>query len=151
MFQSTIHNPQSTHPRGVRRLTFGLRPDPPSFNPRTREGCDALIIASKKCPVCFNPRTREGCDDSDLVTAWFCFGFNPRTREGCDGISTPVLVQTREFQSTHPRGVRRPKRMAWTGSKKLFQSTHPRGVRPSLHFTSMPPFGFNPRTREGCD
>ena len=55
------------------------------------------------------------------------------------------------FQSTHPRGVRHT---AGPLSSKpaLFQSTHPRGVRladvgqqPAL------PFGFNPRTRVGCD
>ena len=32
----------------------------------------------------FNPRTREGCDDSAKGVIALCQSFNPRTREGCD-------------------------------------------------------------------
>ena len=33
------------------------------FNPRTREGCDAISRVCVGCENDFNPRTREGCDD----------------------------------------------------------------------------------------
>ena len=79
------------------------------------------------------------------------------------------------FQSTHPRGVRRPQdgvgpaagalvsihAPAWGatfwGCKKprcipWFQSTHPRGVRQECVIPYISPIdGFNPRTRVGCD
>ena len=78
------------------------------FNPRTREGCDALRILGAKAdpkisihaPVKgatfimtiidagtrdFNPRTREGCDgDVAGNGAGQALDFTPRTREGCD-------------------------------------------------------------------
>ena len=78
--------------------------------------------------------------------------FNPRTREGCDkGQSLQGLFQSKPFQSTHPRGVRRCRPSELYGLKWIsihapargatsltdilytsfleFQSTHPRGVR----------------------
>jgi len=97
---------QSTHPHGVR--------------PLPREAITSF--------TCFNPRTRTGCD-------WV-------TRDPC--IITPVSIHApargatrlesrasalREFQSTHPHGVRHP-------------------VPDVLLFLSR---CFNPRTRTGCD
>ena len=41
-----------------------------NFNPRTREGCDALFLHRLLILVNFNPRTREGCDSS------FCLGLD---------------------------------------------------------------------------
>ena len=85
-----------------------------------------------------------------------------------------VAVRYAEFQSTHPRGVRRLRSgglarhgqvsihaPAWgatflkTGSRTdypMFQSTHPRGVRHAgsiSHHSALS--RFNPRTRVGCD
>ena len=34
------------------------------FNPRTREGCDLIIIFTNPQSTSFNPRTREGCDQA---------------------------------------------------------------------------------------
>ena len=98
--------------------------------------------------------------------------FNPRTREGCDINSPYRLLTSHQFQSTHPRRVRRQ----WPFRPlpgNLFQSTHPRRVRHFWHlfvtrcyvFQSTHPRrvrlprargkqgrdSFNPRTREGCD
>ena len=121
---------QSTHPRGVRRgiIVNGSHIDI-GFNPRTRVGCDAIMHAQ--------------CDNSQKVSihapAWgatialaISFAFllvsihapawgatADRIRERC---ASPV------FQSTHPRGVRLPRRLT-TSMAALFQSTHPRGVR----------------------
>jgi len=101
----------------------------PSFNPRTRVGCDSLIRGAPSPVVSFNPRTRVGCDDAGRFELPYLHGFqsthprgvrpcckesphrlpssfNPRTRVGCDlGIPTGIEGMT-VFQSTHPRGVR---------------------------------------------
>ena len=82
------------------------------------------------------------------------------------------MHQNLQFQSTHPRGVRRFvsfKRCVWKyvsihaptrGATistlnlfmtKKFQSTHPRGVRLFSKFYVFYNRGFNPRTHEGCD
>ena len=77
---------QSTHPRRVRRIPLSdVVHDHENFNPRTREGCDALHqhfringsvfqsthprrVRLPRPSMCgasktdFNPRTREGCD-----------------------------------------------------------------------------------------
>ena len=73
---------------------------------RTRVGCDVCSI---------NPWKERGC-------------FNPRTRVGCDLHNGPVFSLSWEFQSTHPRGVRRPRLIGRIVRRR-----------------------FNPRTRVGCD
>ena len=120
---------QSTHPRGVRQgvgkkgadkilvsihapargatdKDMEIMDRAISFNPRTREGCDAppvpepvVIEVSIHAPARgattflasgsigksgFNPRTREGCDKFEVGYIMMEFCFNPRTREGCD-------------------------------------------------------------------
>ena len=71
-----------------------------------------------------------------LATALEPPHFNPRTRVGCDQSLVLYHRAAREFQSTHPRGVR----LVFPHNQLtflVFQSTHPRGVRR--------------RTRVGCD
>ena len=85
--------------------------------------------------------------------------FNPRTRVGCDQCGAESLALNQQFQSTHPRGVRRVRPFsslqyfrvsihapAWgatssSSAKRLqgeeFQSTHPRGVRRVRPFSSL--------------
>ena len=101
--------------------------------------------------ICFNPRTRVGCDQTTQQPVKSSQGFNPRTRVGCDppwNRRTPMPFQ---FQSTHPRGVR-----LFAGA----QSMTPFAVSihaPAWGATRLVPrdapfiFGFNPRTRVGCD
>ena len=77
--------------------------------------------------------------------------FNPRTHEGCDCALHFFRLQKKQFQSTHPRGVRLSlsQRLAYL---LKFQSTHPRGVRLRLINNELDIFlCFNPRTHEGCD
>ena len=84
------------------------------------------------------------------TTLW---DFNPRTHVGCDDDGQNINGRAQEFQSTHPRGVRRPalRRQGGKGeisihaptwgatsgvsaignNIRIFQSTHPRGVRRS--------------------
>ena len=147
------------------------------FNPRTRVGCDVLtkIYESGGDPVsihapAWGATTRRPCPGvlvfhvSIHAPAWgatfppfpaaaLSAGFNPRTRVGCDSAPFRLPQPPREFQSTHPRGVRHlifrlsPRRSrvsihapAWGATRwmlyalsggTLFQSTHPRGVRPA--------------------
>ena len=99
---------QSTHPRGVRR---------PARTDRAGQG------------QCFNPRTRVGCDSMMPTARQAARSFNPRTRVGCDKSCVPWSGAFPKFQSTHPRGVRPPFRLARALCFTMFQSTHPRGVR----------------------
>ena len=55
---------------------------------------------------CFNPRTRTGCDRRLLLGCCQLSCFNPRTRTGCDRIRHWREERNRQFQSTHPHGVR---------------------------------------------
>ena len=121
---------QSTHPRGVRPAeTTAPAAVMTGFNPRTRVGCDRPMPRRRSMWKRFNPRTRVGCDISAVDAVLAKFG----------------------FQSTHPRGVRLPRRKqqpfpqqvsihapawgaTWAGGRFYFQLR-----------------SFNPRTRVGCD
>ena len=76
----------------------------------------------------FNPRTHVGCDS--LVRRYSApfKHFNPRTHVGCDEVRVCKVFYLEQFQSTHPRGVRRLK------------ISDLRSV-----------YDFNPRTHVGCD
>ena len=102
------------------------------FNPRTRVGCDCILTGGRKSMCRFqstHPRgVRRVKSEKSLCD---CQSFNPRTRVGCDsnrGFTTcrtktvsihapawgataqmqPLSIRQIMFQSTHPRGVRRP-------------------------------------------
>ena len=120
----------------------------------------------------FNPRTHVGCDGGQGGGG--CFGSDISIHAPTWGATvrlvhlpphifisihaptwgaTPVHDQDQagdQFQSTHPRGVRRSNSED-TASWTIFQSTHPRGVRlrrpPPLLYAEH----FNPRTHVGCD
>jgi len=99
---------------------------------------------------CFNPRTHVGCDGASVFPPWRVQGFNPRTHVGCDTEGLVVTASDMEFQSTHPRGVRRCQRCGFP-ILNPFQSTHPRGVRHSGVSQVAILTCFNPRTHVGCD
>ena len=102
----STHLFQSTHPRGVRPMRIPDRWTHWRFNPRTRVGCDLVVMpllskrllfqsthprgvrrfpkSFKLLRVSFNPRTRVGCDPSHGSFSSAFPGFNPRTRVGCD-------------------------------------------------------------------
>ena len=82
---------QSTHPHGVRH-----RPIP----------CSRASI------LCFNPRTHTGCDLRQSATPVRVLCFNPRTHTGCDKKANKLSKLLGMFQSTHPHGVRPPKKCA---------------------------------------
>ena len=120
------------------------------FNPRSREGSDAVILYHKCIFRNFNPRSREGSDVSQSYISPPPFiNFNPRSREGSDqatherydifriSIHAPakgatVYLNARAhlhlFQSTLPRRERH----VWLGRLRRlgrFQSTLPRRER----------------------
>ena len=143
---------QSTHPRGVRR--------------GHADACRTHYIVSIHAPA-------WGATPRPLTGFLRHKSFNPRTLVGCDWRPCWAFPSASRFQSTHPRGVRRPP-SGKPGTAGLFQSTHPRGVRHAVTsasglvsaFQSTHPRGvrhqhsqqqapqqggFNPRTRVGCD
>ncbi len=106
--------------------------------------------------TCFNPRTREGCDVLLLKIFLVTIGFNPRTREGCDRKQNKDLSIVSVFQSAHPRrvrlclcvstrttlvvSIRAPAKGATVTTApdtwvSVFQSAHPRRVRPEVSVT----------------
>ena len=97
---------QSTHPCGVRLPGLATcQYNPPSFNPRTRVGCDNGLY---KTPIT--------SDVSIHAPVWGAT------------VSFLAAQTTTRFQSTHPCGVR-PKPRQKNADLSLFQSTHPCGVR----------------------
>ena len=154
--QKVLHNVVSIHAPawGATLVVFMVFPPFRCFNPRTRVGCDKMRDATVMELVAFQSTHPRGVRPG---RAWSTRGsrcFNPRTRVGCDvravlparlrrvSIHAPAWGATRSnlsspftpmlFQSTHPRGVRRPDRWA-VRRTGWFQSTHPRGVRHALH------------------
>ena len=113
----------------------------PSFNPRTRVGCDRLRSCRALCDkVSIHApawgATFWGCKKPRCIP-WFQ-STHPR------GVRLRVLVRAysiQPFQSTHPRGVRRIPCEVYPADWK-FQSTHPRGVRPSTTGDDLELFGF---------
>ena len=121
------------------------------FNPRTRVGCDDVVVAFKlQCRVSIHApvwgatfyasisplfsafQSTHPCGVRPILRAIspFIKGFNPRTRVGCDIVSRQPQTFI-WFQSTHPCGVRQSTPILLPAIPK-FQSTHPCGVRHNL-------------------
>ncbi len=77
--------------------------------------------------------------------------FNPRTRGGCDGHSGCASSAIFWFQSTHPRGVRRPGGYAILGRLPVSIHAPAGGATRRSHPWRSSGRSFNPRTRGGCD
>ena len=145
---------QSTLPRRERRSRrFSDRPAGRDFNPRSREGSDAVDDIKHCRRSNFNPRSREGSDTpvaaclqapAELISihapakgatyparcaAGAPCHFNPRSREGSDRLRKTVLDTVAGFQSTLPRRERRSKSCTAIRKSSKFQSTLPRRER----------------------
>ena len=97
------------------------------FNPRAREGRDHNVGSSSLHSICFNPRAREGRDLRDAgSTGQQEVSIHAPARGATYQRRRPVHLG--EFQSTRPRGARRPKLPSSTPAS-TFQSTRPRGAR----------------------
>ena len=100
------------------------------FNPRTRVGCDCRQAPAPGSRCRFNPRTRVGCDRASCNVGGSILWVSIHAPAW--GATTATLQQHEggfQFQSTHPRGVRRGAGASCTGAGA----------------------SFNPRTRVGCD
>ncbi len=166
---------QSTHPRGVRRdggrLTvddgcvsihapaWGATEISPALEQRPSVSIHAPAwgATSPRRPCRapwpgFNPRTRVGCDDaSGNRSVWGADVSIHAPAWGATGNQTLQVVLEGQFQSTHPRGVRRQQSRRWR--KKFDVSIHaPAWGATGWASAGRPaPGGFNPRTRVGCD
>ena len=87
---STLDDPgnyvrfQSTHSRGV-RLEIVLQPIYiASFNPRTHEECDKLVLLATFFLIQFQSTHSRGVRLSTLKLCSIIKSFNPRTHEECD-------------------------------------------------------------------
>ena len=119
---------QSTHPRRVRPLPSNLQPHTSGFNPRTHVGCDTQATS--------------------IIFSIFCF--NPRTHVGCDFDLSPLLLWSKEFQSTHPRRVRLNK-LSSTWIEWCFNPRTHVGCDSTWKRRTRMILCFNPRTHVGCD
>ena len=167
----TIQGFNSRTREGCDGFCSALRSFSSGFNSRTREGCDAIDeilraygIVSIHAPArgatrltslsrqvsCFNSRTREGCDHQVARGKKRAYqGFNSRTREGCD--KTRIFWDWVVSVSIHA-----PARGATLGIKidctNCLVSIHaPARGATNEHRREKRIFGFNSRTREGCD
>ena len=123
--------------------------------------------------LCFNPRTRVGCDFLMRRSRLLISGFNPRIRVGCDVATQTLAAPITLFQSTHPRGVRRPSTEQFLQLSRVSIHAPAWGATSDVPAPNMqalvsihaPAWGatprneaafpaapcFNPRTRVGCD
>ena len=126
---------------------YGIR----DFNPRPREGSDAILRlslsgwqisihapargATLSVPAYayprgnFNPRPREGSDISLLCRSSYVRYFNPRPREGSDRIYLPLCNHKPDF-NPRPREGSDASGILQEDATIIFQSTPPRGERP---------------------
>ena len=99
----------------------------------------------------FNPRAREGRDAMLAIRACRSIGFNPRAREGRDRRSDQLRKTLREFQPTRPRGARPDTRYRPNDPGSVSTHAPARGTTfPGRHKTPLLR-SFNPRAREGRD
>ncbi len=123
--------------------------------------------------TCFNPRSRVGSDPGRRSEKETGRGFNPRSRVGSDWQNYPLNPPHKLFQSTLPRGERRPLQErsenhenvsihapAWGATYKPMQSNadflvsiHAPAWGATCRTASGEPYlsSFNPRSRVGSD
>ena len=118
---------QSTHPRGVRLCAYVNVPLTQSFNPRTHVGCDAHEVTLT--------------NDNNVSIHAPTWGATPKLM---------VICLAMQFQSTHPRGVRRVLMLLKSNQGSFNPRTHV-GCDPVNRYVCSDLDGFNPRTHVGCD
>ena len=141
---------QSTLPRRERHTIRQATAIRRYFNPRSREGSDALTRRQPRSSQDFNPRSREGSDISQaqLLQDWRISIHAPA--KGATVVCRRVAMQHALFQSTLPRRERRRTRRC-RSSWSSFQSTLPRRERRVKPQNCLTWRHFNPRSREGSD
>jgi hypothetical protein len=80
------------------------------FDPRPREGGDAVLVPVRSAASCFNPRLREGATESFLycgvVASMRCFGAGGKRMQLCEELS--FLANCNTFRPGDPetKGIR---------------------------------------------
>ncbi len=135
---------QSTRPRGARLSCARARPDRRRFQSTRPRG--ARHPAPQPWPRSsgFNPRAREGRDWARL-SLWRSLTVSIHAPARGATVLDEDLVSTFVFQSTRPRGARRPVNFV-AQMLTEFQSTRPRGARPTFRLMS-PAIGMFQSTR----
>ena len=141
---------QSTRPRGARPVSglgcvrgFG-------FNPRAREGRDALryICRELSILVSIHAPARGATNLCNSITPLICC-FNPRAREGRDVLYALKRQEARVSIHAPARGA--TLQDVLLDGASVFQSTRPRGARHHGRCQQATNTRFNPRAREGRD
>ena len=120
---------QSTHPHGVR--------------PPCHATCNTSQWVSIHAPT-------RGATCILFYCSEMTYSFNPRTHTGCDSYCSAQYRCFREFQSTHPHGVRLCRYVVATWYTCFNPRTHTGCDRSSRGGRSFK-VSFNPRTHTGCD
>ena len=143
---------QSTLPRGERRQPClrGRLADIISIH-APAWGATAAPVETAPTPRISIHAPAWGATTWRSMTRSICCNFNPRSRVGSDTIDEAVLKTLAEFQSTLPRGERRPTCPDARSTRKI--SIHaPAWGATKLHGRSGGSSGnFNPRSRVGSD
>ena len=102
-FFISIHAPA----RGATRHTTATDGLDRDFNPRSREGSDAIAVFAlwTNCDISIHAPAR-GATVSRRCFPSFKYHFNPRSREGSDSAVRTKIAELAVFQSTLPRGER---------------------------------------------
>ena len=110
----SVHEPEKEHVSihapawGATKASHSFQIRRFGFNPRTRVGCDILLLRILLAEAGFNPRTRVGCDA--MRTNRYRRFFEVSIHAPAWGATSPKRQHHHregKFQSTHPRGVRR--------------------------------------------
>ena len=143
----SIHAPT----RGATHTEPGKKFRRSRFNPRTHAGCDigyGSLITIR--PVSIHAPTR-GATLLASPLLWRSGSFNPRTHAGCDNAIASLVPLTAVSIHAPTRGATKIFEIC-SAVLSEFQSTHPRGVRrPRLLKHQQVTICFNPRTHAGCD
>ena len=166
---------QSTHPRGVRLIAScersvhldvsihapargatlmprWLSQQVPSFNPRTREGCDLPLRPCSPHMIVFQSTHPRGVRHEPAPSGSAAHGVS--IHAPARGATGPAGRDGRgggRFQSTHPRGVRRRRQNGVRAVRHVSIHAPARGATQRTFWPPQPCCSFNPRTREGCD
>ncbi len=123
------------------------------FNPRTPAGCDGHLYTSRRSPSwSFNPRTPAGCDHTLSGIFEYAGVSIHAPLRGATQMESLRRQAYREFQSTHPCGVRLDPRTRVGCYDLSFNPRTPAGCDvAAAAVKAIDQKSFNPRTPAGCD
>ena len=144
---------QSTHPHGVRQIKRWMSwPEKTVSIHAPARGATRWPASNRHRAMSFNPRTRTGCDQILICINSNILQFQSTHPHGVRPFGL-LLYRQKTAVSIHApaRGATKDvyNALEW---RPEFQSTHPHGVRRcSVGIFRCSSSCFNPRTRTGCD